>query len=222
MGGRDAVLEAARNAAKNGDHQWAAELATHLVRINPEDRDARLLKAEALRQIGYGHSNNNWRNWYLTSAQELDGSIDYSKAIQLQAPDLLRAFPTSELINGLRFRLAAEKTLNVNMTLGVRLPDLGEAYGLQIRRGVAQFHETLPDAVDVLLELDRSVLENILLGQVKGVGIDGVHPYTPQAGLIASLESGDARLARGTPEDLKKFFSYFDPLSREPIPLTIR
>ncbi len=222
MGGRDTVLEAARDAAKNGDHQWAAELATHLVKINPEDQDARLLKAEALRQIGYGHSNNNWRNWYLTAAKELDGSIDYSKAIQLQAPDLLRAFPTSELINGLRFRLAAEKTLNVNMTLGVRLPDIGEAYGLQIRRGVAQFHETLPDAVDVLLELDRSVLENILLGQVKGVGIDGVHLYTPQAGLIASLESGDARLVRGTPQNLKKFFSYFDPPSREPIPLTIR
>ncbi len=108
------------------------------------------------------------------------------------------------------------------MTLGVRLPDIGEAYGLQIRRGVAQFHETLPDDVDVLLELDRSVLENILLGQLEGIGIDGVRPYTPQAGLIASLESGDARLARGTPEDFKKFFSYFDPPSREPIPLTVR
>jgi len=222
IGGRDAVLEAARNAATEGDHQWAAELSTHLVRINHEDRDARLLKAEALRKIGYGHTNNNWRNWYLTSAQELDGSIDHSKAIQLQAPDLLRAFPTSELINGLRFRLAAEKTLDVNMTLGVRLPDIGEAYGLQIRRGVAQFHETLPDDVDVLLELDRSVLENILLGQVEVAGKTGAHPYTPQAGLIASFESGDARLVRGTPEDFKKFFSYFDPLSREPISLTAR
>ncbi len=108
------------------------------------------------------------------------------------------------------------------MTLGVRLPDIGEAYGLQIRRGVAQFHETLPDDVDVLLELDRTVLENILLGQVEGVGIDGVHPYTPQAGLIASFESGDARLIHGTPEDFNKFFSYFDSLSPEPIPLTIR
>jgi alkyl sulfatase BDS1-like metallo-beta-lactamase superfamily hydrolase len=222
MGGRAAVLEGARKAEKTGDHQWAAELATHLVRIDHQDEDARKLKAEALRQVGYGLTNNNWRNWYLTSAQELDGSIDYSRSVNLQAPDLLRAFPTSELVNGLRFRLAAEKTLDVNMTLGVRLPDIGEAYGLQIRRGVAQFHETLPDDVDVLLELDRSVLENILLGQVEVSGKTGGHPYTPQAGLIASLESKDARLVRGTPEDLKRFFSYFDPPSREPIPLTVR
>ncbi len=222
MGGPSTVLEAAKKAADEGDYQWAAELTTHLVRVDHENRDARKLKAEALRQIGYGLTNNNWRNWYLTSAQELDGSIDYGKAIQLQAPDLLRAFPTSELINGLRFRLAAENTLDVNMTLGIRLPDIGEAYGLQIRRGVVQFHETLPDDVDVLIELDRSVLDNILLGQVDVAGKTGAHPYTPQAGLIASFESGDARLVRGTPEDFKRFFSYFDSPSQEPIPLTIR
>ncbi len=222
MGGPSAVLEAAKKAAEEGDHQWAAELTTHLVRVDHENWDARKLKAEALRQIGYGLTNNNWRNWYLTSAQELDGSIDLSKAINLQAPDLLRAFPTSELINGMRFRLAAEKTLDVNMTLGVRLPDIGEAYGLQIRRGVAQFHETLPDDVDVMLELDRSVLESILLGQVDVAGKTGAHPYTPQAGLIATLESGKAKIARGTPEDLKRFFSYFDPPSQESILLTIR
>lgn len=222
MGGPSAVLEAAKKAADEGDYQWAAELTTHLVRVDHENWDARKLKAEALRQIGYGLTNINWRNWYLTSAQELDGSIDYGKAIQLQAPDLLRAFPTSELINGLRFRLAAENTLDVNMTLGIRLPDIGEAYGLQIRRGVVQFHETLPDDVDVLIELDRSVLDNILLGQVDVAGKTGAHPYTPQAGLIASFESGDARLVRGTPEDFKRFFSYFDSPSQEPIPLTIR
>ncbi len=76
--------------------------------------------------------------------------------------------------------------------------------------------------VNVLLELDRSVLENILLGQVDVAGKTGAHPYTPQAGLIASFESGDVRLVRGTPEDFKKFFSYFDSPSQEPIPLTIR
>ncbi len=109
------------------------------------------------------------------------------------------------------------------MTFGVRIPDIGEAYGLQIRRGIAQFHEALPDNVDVLLEVDRSVLEDILLGQVEvAAGKTGPHPYTPQASLIATLESGKAKIVRGTPEDLKRFFSYFDPPSQEPISLTIR
>jgi alkyl sulfatase BDS1-like metallo-beta-lactamase superfamily hydrolase len=122
----------------------------------------------------------------------------------------------------LRFRLAAEKTLDVNMTFGIRLPDINEGFGLEIRRGVAQFHEELPDNVDVLLEINRFVLENILLGEVELVGKTGMHPYTPQAGLISALESGKARITRGKPEDLKRFFSYFDQPSTEPIPLTIR
>lgn len=221
MGGRSTVLKAAKAAEKSGDHQWAAELTTHLVRIDHDDQESRQLKAEALRQIGFGLTNTNWRNWYLTSAQELDGSIDFSKALDIQAPDLLRAFPTSELVNGMRFRLAAEKTLNVRMTFGIHLPDVDEGYGLEIRRGVAQFHESVPDGADVVLELDRSTLEKILLGQLKSIGIDGVEVGTPQAAMAAALQSGDAKLVRGTLEDFTRFFGYFDPISNDPIPITV-
>ena len=222
MGGRAKVFGAANVAAETGDNQWAAELTTHLVRIDHEDWDARNLKAEALRQLGFRLTNNNWRNWYLTSAQELDGTIDHGKALDIVAPDLVRAFPTSELVNGLRFRLRAEETLDVNMTFGMRLPDVDEGFGLEIRRGIAQFYESLPENADVVLEINRSVLEDIILGQVVSQGVDPPHPNTPKGRLIASFESGDARLLRGTPEDFQRFFSYFDPISHEPISLTIR
>lgn len=222
MGGRDTILEAARSAAKEGDHQWAAELTTHLVRIDTHDQEARLLKAEALRQIGYGLTNINWRNWYLTSAQELDGTIDYSKALDIVAPDLLRAFPTAQLVNGMRFRLQAENTLDVHMTMGFRLPDIDEGLGLEIRRGVAQFHDSIPADADVVLEIDRSTLENLLLGELEALGIDDIDPELPQSALAALFKSGKASLTTGTPEDLQRFLGYFDPLGHEPIPLTIR
>ena len=222
MGGRDTVLEAARSAARAGDQQWTAELTTHLVRINTGDTDARLLKAQALRQIGYTQTNNNWRNWYLTSAQELDGTIDYSKALDIQAPDLMRAFPTSEFIRGLRFRLQAENTLDVNMTMGFSVPDVNEAYGVEIRRGVAQFHEFLPENADVVMEMDRATLDSMLAGDMEALGIDGAQPASPQATLVAIFQSGKAKLTRGTAEDFQRFFSYFDPVSTEPIALTIR
>jgi len=219
MGGRDTVFEAASEAAAEGDYQWAAELTTHLVRLDNDDREARLLKAAALRQIGYSHTNNNWRNWYLTSAQELDGTIDYSKALDIQAPDMLRAFPTAEFIRGLRFRLKAEDTLNVNMTMGFSIPDEKLAYGIEIRRGVAQFYESLPDNAEVILEIDRETLNYILARDMESLGIDGV-----QAGSLpaALLQSGKAKLTRGTAEDFQRFFGYFDPVSHEPIPMTIR
>ena len=223
MGGRDAVYAAAVEAAEHGDQQWAAELLTHIIRINHDDWDARNLKAEALRQIGYTHTNNNWRNWYLTSAVELDGTIDFSRRLDIAAPDMVKAFPTSKLVESFRYRLAAENALDVHMTMGFSFPDVDEAFGLEIRRGVAQFHERMPDAVDVALEMDRSTLIGLLTGESDlGGSSDGVQPESPQAPLGALLESGIARLTTGTPEDFARFFSYFEPPSNEPIPITLK
>ena len=47
------------------------------------NQGARTLKADTLRTLGYGTTNSNWRNFYLTAARELDGTIDYS----LRDPD---------------------------------------------------------------------------------------------------------------------------------------
>ena len=222
MGGRDAVYTAAVEAAEQGDQQWAAELLTHIVRINHDDWDARNLKAEALRQIAYTHTNNNWRNWYLTSAVELDGTIDYSRELDIQAPDMVRAFPTSKLVESFRYRLEAENTLDVHMTMGFSFPDVNEAFGLEIRRGVAQFYEHMPDGADVVLEMDRATLIGMLAGELDFSGIDGVQPESPQATLAALFETGDARLTTGTSEDFVRFFSYFEPPSDEPIPIALK
>ena len=40
--------------------------------------------------------------------------------------------------------------------------------------------------------------------------------------LAALFATGKARLTTGKAEDFKKFFSYFDPVSSEPIALTVR
>ena len=218
MGGRDAVLAAARRAADAGDYQWAAELTTHIIRDNNDDMDARNLKADALRQIGYAHTNNNWRNWYLTSAVELDGTIDYSRRLALDAPDMIAAFPTRNLIDSFRFRLMAENTLNVNMTLGFRFPDTDENFALEIRRGVVQVHERLPENADVVIEMDRATINAALTGEFDFSGKSGAVAESPAA---AMFSSGAATLTTGTLEDLAHFFSYFEPISEEPIPITI-
>ena len=39
---------------------------------------------------------------------------------------------------------------------------------------------------------------------------------------MAVFQSGNARLTSGTPADMQRFFSYFDPLSSEPISITVQ
>jgi alkyl sulfatase BDS1-like metallo-beta-lactamase superfamily hydrolase len=71
MGGETPVQQAAQAALDANDNQWAAELATLLIRVNHENYPARKIKAEAFDNLAQAVTNPNWRNWYITSADEL-------------------------------------------------------------------------------------------------------------------------------------------------------
>ena len=170
MDGRDAVMKHAQSAYARGEYQWAAELATYLIRVDHDDQAARNLKAASFQQLGYAQLNTNWRNWYLTSAHELDGSLDVA-AVQrrmgagLSSPDLIAALPIGKIIEGLSVRLKARDLLDLSFTVSFEITDLDEICALEIRRGVAQFHEGGAVAADVTLATNRSVLMGLLSGQ---------------------------------------------------------
>jgi len=210
MGGRGNVIREAEAAFEKEDPQWAAELASYLICDNHDDVDARKLKAAAFRKLGYAQKNINWRNWYLTSAMELDGSLDMTKAQQMPgqrfaSPDVLQALPTGIIIEGLTLKLMAEKTFDVHMTLGFEITDAGEGYGIEIRRGVAQFHDGLPSRTDVTLVMKKSFLNNHLLNE-----------KTVEKG----IESGEISV-KGDRPDVERFFGYFES-EAVPIWLTVK
>lgn len=70
-GGEAALLEQARQALKDGDAQWAAQLCDHLLALNPKDQAVRNLKADALERLAGNLLTATGRNYYLTVAQEL-------------------------------------------------------------------------------------------------------------------------------------------------------
>ncbi|MBN7796546.1 alkyl sulfatase dimerization domain-containing protein [Parahaliea mediterranea] len=200
MGGRDVVLEEAGRAYSGEDYQWASELATLLIRVDHEDRDARLLKAAAFRQLGYASVNPNWRNWYLTSASELDGTLDIAAvqrrmAAGVSSPDLLKALPAASLVEGMSTRLRAELTADVHSTLAFNVVDEGERFSLEIRRGIAQFHSAPLAHMDAEVRLEKAVLQRLLAGKV--TVSDGV-------------KTGDIRLS-GDAAAAGRFFDYFAP-----------
>ena len=77
MGGEDAVLRAAQQALSDKEHQWAAELADYVLLGNEDNREAMMIKANALRNLGEQQISANARNWYLTSAITLEKELDY-------------------------------------------------------------------------------------------------------------------------------------------------
>lgn len=70
-GGKDKLLQAAKNALTDDDNQWAAQLADHLLAINKDDVSAKQIKADALTNLAHNMVNATARNYYLTVAREL-------------------------------------------------------------------------------------------------------------------------------------------------------
>jgi alkyl sulfatase BDS1-like metallo-beta-lactamase superfamily hydrolase len=209
MGGRNRVLEEARNALAKEDAQWAAELATYLIRISHEDRDARAVKAAAFRKLGFAQKNTNWRNWYLASAHELDGTLDtaavtFRARANFGAPETIAALPARVWVEGLTTRLASEKTLDVDTTMGFRFRETNETYTLEVRRGIAQFGGSIPT---LAIELDKKTLDQVVLGRVT---------------MAQGIDSGAIKVTAGTAANVLAFFNYFETPFADPIALTVR
>ena len=64
-------MESAHAAMASDDNQWAAQLADHLLAINPDDKNAKQVKANALTNLANSMVNATARNYYLTVAREL-------------------------------------------------------------------------------------------------------------------------------------------------------
>jgi len=215
MGGRDAVVKAARKAIDYGEYTWAAEILTNVIRVDNDDMEARRLKAEAYRKFAYTLININWRNWTLTAAAELEGEVDLSGGFAFTSSDVLKAFPTEKLLEMLTTRIDPEKSIDVNQTMGFKFEDTNERYALEIRHGVVQFHSKLPETFDFIMVVDRDYLDRILVGDIPITGemltaIEGGAP-APMAAIMAGIDGGDIRVEGGTKKDVQKFFSYFDP-----------
>jgi alkyl sulfatase BDS1-like metallo-beta-lactamase superfamily hydrolase len=223
MGGQERVISEAKKATAQGDHQWSAELLTHIIRLDKNNMKARQIKANNLREIGFTLTNNNWRNWFMTSALELEGKLDYSKAIDLQAPDLVKVFPLSAIFESLRFRVDGQRLAKdkVNMTLGVTISDTKADFSMTLRNGVMEFSETKPAKADIQLTLTTATLASIIMASPEG---DKHSPslHAPIDKLHAAIESKDVKFVTGGTDDLNKYFSYFDKPNTEKFPITLK
>ena len=214
MGGRDAVVKAAQAAFDDGDAdgaRWAAELLTFVLRINPDDQDARKLKASALRHLGFATVNTNWRNWYLSSARELEGTLDVGSATAGAAfahPDFIRYTPVLSVLERFSVRVNPAQCADTQVTLGFHFTDTALRYAVEVRRGVVQVHHGIPNHADVVVALNSAVFWKLMRK---------IADEFPKA-----VRAGEVVLEQGGTEALVRFFACFDPPPAGMLRLTLR
>ncbi len=164
-GGANALLEAARDALDEEKYAWAAELASHSIRLDPGVAAAKQIKADALRALGRGQINANARNYYITQALELEGKVESPDSIKPEnALSFVSTIPIGRFVAAMPANLIYEKSADKELLVGFRFPDVDEGYGIHIRRGVAEFIEGLPEARDLTITVDSNVWREIVLG----------------------------------------------------------
>ena len=209
MGGREQVVNEALKTYRDADYQWAAELATYLLHLDKSDKKAREIKAAAFRQLGYANMNINWRNWYLTSALELEGKLgdglDASKMVSMfSPPDIIVAMPPEVALASWTSRLKAEESLAVKQSLGFRFTDTEQNFSLTIRRGVCQFDQYLVAQPDLLLTLTREAFNQMQMGNTDFVSL---------------IRAGEISL-KGEIKQLESFLDLFEAPGASPVSLT--
>ena len=146
-GGEAELLRHAREALSRGEPQAALELTGHLVRLNPDDREAREIRVEALVALGEREENANARHYYLTEALEIrDGFV--AREMAKATPETLARFSLAGFFELLAVSLDARASLDVDKRIGLRFPDAGEAYTIHVRRGIAEIRSRTPEMLD--------------------------------------------------------------------------
>lgn len=136
MGGRDAVLAAARDALEKKEYSWAAQLVNYLYRLDPRDEEVRQVKADTLRRMAYVSTGANDRAHLMSQALALEGKVTIPRVIP-PAAAVVAAAPTT-YVDYFRVRIDPEKSGATNKVLRFDFAD-GSSAGLHIRRAVAEF-----------------------------------------------------------------------------------
>jgi alkyl sulfatase BDS1-like metallo-beta-lactamase superfamily hydrolase len=211
MGGRDAVIATATQAHADGDYRWAAEILTHLLRVDPDDQQARQLKADALRQLGYQAVNPIWRNNYLMAAKELDGTLDHPSLLatirSLANPDVAATMPIPLLMRAFVTRLNPARSDGTHVSVGIRCTDTGTSYGLVVRSDVVDALSGVPADATIAIQTTESALRGLLTGRLAWQ---------------QAVDDGVATLTSGSAREAGQFWSLFDPPMTELPPLALR
>ena len=154
FGGADAVRSKVRAAIDGDDLRWALELGGWLARRTDTDEADRALLAEALRTVGQRSTAANIRNWCLTRALDLEGTVplDRMRTHVFGRGAVLAAQP-SITVHALRVLVDPAAAAGVDDHLRWRFVD-GATAGLHVRHHVAVPTDGTGAELELSLDLD--------------------------------------------------------------------
>jgi alkyl sulfatase BDS1-like metallo-beta-lactamase superfamily hydrolase len=196
FGGVDIVIQQVRQAIDDTEYSWAAELATYVIVVDPNNDEAKLLKAHALRVIGQQMLSADARHWALTSALELEGKIIIDpNAFSQTSPEQLAELPIDKILKSLSTKLDPAKVGNDQFILNIIYSDTHQEFTLHFRNGILAVVSGLSSFEDHTITLDTDTHKLLISGKLK---------------LFDVVDSGQIQ-SDGDLIEFKKWMSYLHP-----------
>ncbi|MCD1117215.1 alkyl/aryl-sulfatase [Chryseobacterium turcicum] len=169
MGGANNLLAQAQKSYDKGEYRWVAEVVSHLVFAEPNNKNARYLLADAYEQLGYIAESGPWRNFYISGALELRNGVRELPTPNTAGPDMIKGMTTELFFNFLAMKFigtdaeASKMKYNFNITM----PDVNEKLALIVGNGTVtpRIGSHVKNDITADITLNRSDLDRINLGE---------------------------------------------------------
>lgn len=168
MGGVEKVREAASAAAEKGGFEnwsWALKLTSLVLELEPDDAEARNIRATAARAIGQHTTSANARGWYITEALAMENNLklgdqpitlDMARLfLGIPNADKVMASPLEDSFQYVRYLVDPRKAEDMQLTFTVSVEGARNLTQIQLRNGVvvvSDATEKAADHIDVSLQ----------------------------------------------------------------------
>ena len=191
VGGEEKLLFALKNAVNSNEMQWALELSDKLLALEYNSEEVKSLRSQALTYIGLRSSNPNKRNYFLTSALELNSGFD-TFPIAERTEEGVREISIDTIFSILSVRLDPDKVFNKNLIVCFNFSS-GLSKTILLRNQVAAISNNYSGICDISVTTSELNLKLTLSGLLNPV---------------LAIASGDIEID-GSSSEFLKFLSYF-------------
>ena len=160
-GGEEKLFEALQKAVESEDMQWALQLSDNLLALNYKIDSTKKLRQEAIQYIGDRALNPNKRNYFLSSANELNTNYQ-AEPLLPQTSELLSEISIDMFFDILSVRLNPEKAQGIKQRVCFEF-DSGNIKTITLRNQIAEVSSEKTNC-DILVKTSEQILKEALAG----------------------------------------------------------
>ncbi len=168
MGGAEKIIAKAQELYDAGKYLYAVEILNKLVYGESGNQVAKDLLADCYEQLGYQQEGLALRNSFLSGAKELRDGVVPVSVVKPTSVDFVRGTSTGMLLDYLAIQMDSRKTEGMHFKANLITPDNGEQFVLELSNAtLTTIQGYRADDADVTITINRSDLEDVMIGKAK-------------------------------------------------------